>query len=72
MLPKSTFLIFLVVGLVFIGFGDKFLPQPLSGMSYRTRTSLDQMVMSSFKIWQPKTDPNARTERAVEEVEKNK
>jgi hypothetical protein len=72
MVPKSTIPVVLLVGLIFIGFGDKFLPQPLSGMSYYTRTTLNQMMMSSFQVWQPKSNPNARTERALEDTEKSK
>jgi hypothetical protein len=72
MYPKYTLPVLLALGLIFIGFGDKFLPQPLKGASYHTRTSLNNMLVSSFKVWQPKTNPNARTERALEREEKGR
>ncbi len=72
MLHKSTIPIVLMLGLIFIGFGDKFLPQPLSVASYRTRTTINQWMMATVRLWQPKTNPHARTERAIEREEKGK
>ncbi len=66
MFHKSWIPIYLVLILIFIGFGDKFLPQPLSGASYQTRTTLNSWMVASFKIWQPKTRPNERTEKAID------
>jgi hypothetical protein len=67
---KTAIPIVLILGLVFVGFGDQFLPQPLRSASYKTRVALDNWMTGSFKLWQPKADPNARTERAVEQQEK--
>jgi hypothetical protein len=72
MFHKSWIPVWLVLILVFIGFGDKFLPQPLSGASYKTRTTINNVMMSSFKLWTPKTNPHNRTERALEEQEAGK
>ncbi|WP_421658520.1 hypothetical protein [Leptothermofonsia sp. ETS-13] len=72
MFRKSTIPIVLVLGLIFIGFGDRFLPQPLSSASYRTRTTINQWMMATMRLWQPKTNPYARTERAIEREEKGK
>jgi hypothetical protein len=69
---KVAIPILLMLALVFIGFGDQFLPQPLSGASYKTRVALDHWMTGSFKLWQPKADPNARTERAIERQESGK
>ncbi len=56
--------------LLFIGFGDNFLPEPLKSASFKTRTSLNQFVVGLVPNWQPKTKPNERTEKAVEEIER--
>ncbi|MGA7938248.1 MAG: hypothetical protein WCA35_32155 [Kovacikia sp.] len=67
---KSAIPILLVLALIFIGFGDQFLPQPLKSASYKTRTALNQMMASSFKIWQPKSKPYERTEKTLDNIEK--
>lgn len=69
---KTAIPIFLILALVFVGFGDQFLPQPLRGASYKTRVALDNWMTNSFNLWQPKTNPNARTERALEQQEAGK
>lgn len=71
-IPKATIPILLASGLIFIGFGDKFLPQPLSGASYRTRVAMNQWMSTTFKLPQSKNNPYARTERAIEREEKGK
>ncbi|PSB32466.1 hypothetical protein [Stenomitos frigidus] len=69
---KAAIPIFLILALVFIGFGDQFLPQPLRSASFKTRVALNSLMTGSFKLWQPKADPNARTERAIEQQESGK
>ncbi|MBW4579279.1 MAG: hypothetical protein KME42_06870 [Tildeniella nuda ZEHNDER 1965/U140] len=69
---KAAIPLFLILALVFIGFGDQFLPQPLRSASFKTRVALDRWVTNSFHLWQPKTNPNARTERALEQQEPGK
>ncbi|XGV98000.1 MAG: hypothetical protein ACAF41_03500 [Leptolyngbya sp. BL-A-14] len=69
---KAAIPILLILALVFVGFGDQFLPKPLSSASYNTRVALDRWMTGSFKLWQPKADPNARTERAIEQQESGK
>lgn len=64
----TTWLILLF--LIFVGFGDSFLPKPLSKASLQTRTSINQFFTGLFPSWQPKTRPNARTEKAVDDLEK--
>ncbi len=63
----STWLILLF--LIFVGFGDGFLPKPLSTASLQTRTTINQFFTGLFPSWQPKTRPNSRTEKAVEGLE---
>lgn len=62
-------LVFLLI-LVFIGFGDSFLPKPLSTASYQTRTSINNIVIGMFPAWRPKTDPNKRTQEAIQDMNK--
>lgn len=70
MRSKNLIVVSLLLSLIFIGFGDKFLPKPLSTASLHTRTALDQWFMG-MQFWQPKTQPYARTQKAIDEVEKN-
>jgi len=72
MFHKSAIPVWLALILVFVGFGDKFLPQPLSGASYNTRTAINQWMTGSFQVWQPKAKPYDRTEQELKDQEKNK
>ncbi|BAY22138.1 hypothetical protein NIES2100_19010 [Calothrix sp. NIES-2100] len=63
----STWLILLF--LIFVGFGDSFLPKPLSTASLHTRTTINQFFVGLFPDWEPKTNPYSRTERALENTE---
>jgi len=58
--------IVLLLGLIFVGFGDKFLPSPLSEYSTQSRTALNQVVLGLFPSWQPSTNPYDRTEKEIE------
>ncbi|MDY7015079.1 MAG: hypothetical protein SVX43_16080 [Cyanobacteriota bacterium] len=52
--------------LIFIGLGDKFLPQPLSGASLKTRTAINNFMLGLF----PKKEfenPNEQRERQIED-----
>lgn len=62
--------LFLLLALVFVGIGDRFLPQPLSGASFKTRTAVNQWMVGLIPNWQPKTRPHERTNRAIEREEK--
>ncbi|BAY12497.1 hypothetical protein [Calothrix sp. NIES-2098] len=64
----TTWLILLF--LIFVGFGDSFLPKPLSTASLQTRTTINQFFVGLFPSWQPSTRPYDRTERALDEIEK--
>lgn len=66
---KNLMVVFLLLALIFIGFGDQFLPKPLSTASLQTRTTLDHWFMG-MQFWRPKTQPYARTQKAIDEVEK--
>ena len=66
--PKSKFLIFfLIVGLLFIGIGDIFLPQPLSNISSKTRSSVNGFLMGLFPDKKP-INPYEQTDKLLQEV----
>lgn len=68
---KAYMPLFIVMFLVFVGFGDQFLPKPLSTASTNTRETLNKYLLGIFPGWKPKTKPNERTEKAVEGLEQN-
>ncbi|MDJ0676856.1 MAG: hypothetical protein QNJ36_16005 [Calothrix sp. MO_167.B42] len=55
--------------LIFIGFGDNFLPKPLNNASFHTRTTINNFIVGMFPTWEPKVKPHQRTEKAVEEIQ---
>ncbi len=56
-----------VGGLIFIGMGDMFLPEPLSQWSKQTRSQINAVLLGAFN---PKmTRPSKRREEAVEAAE---
>jgi hypothetical protein len=55
--------------LIFIGFGDKFLPQPLSGASWQTRTTINQWLLGLFPNKEFKK-LNEQREKEIEDLEK--
>jgi hypothetical protein len=57
----------LLIAILFIALGDRFLPQPLSGASLNTRNTLNQKIVGLFPSWRPKTKPYERTEKALEQ-----
>ena len=61
----------LLITVCFIGFGDQVLPRPIGKYSTAARKMLDNMMVSAFPQWNPKTDQYRRTNDAIREVEKN-
>ncbi|MDZ7961791.1 MAG: hypothetical protein RMY34_28605 [Aulosira sp. DedQUE10] len=59
----------LLLFLIFVGFGDSFLPKPLSSASLQTRTAINEFFVGLFPNWEIKTNANGRTERALEDTE---
>ncbi len=70
MFNKGNFTLLIFLCLIFIGFGDSFLPQPLSSASLNTRTAINNFVVGMFPSWQPRTNPHQRTEEALKGTEK--
>jgi hypothetical protein len=60
----------LLLSVVFVGFGDQILPKPIGKYSTAARTTLDNMMVSAFPEWTPKTNPYGRTEDAIKQTEK--
>jgi hypothetical protein len=58
--------------IAYIGFGDSFLPGDAGRYSYQTRAQLNAMMIKIFPSWKVKTNPNQRTEDAVEKMEGRK
>ncbi|MER3431901.1 MAG: hypothetical protein C4288_00340 [Leptolyngbya sp. ERB_1_1] len=54
-----------MLSVVFIGFGDRFLPSQIGRCSFQARNSIDQLLVNAFPSWQPKTNPYRRTEEAI-------
>lgn len=66
MRPKIPIGFLLIIGIVFVGFGDRFLPHEIGRYSLQARNSIDQILVNAFPHWQPKTDPYRRTEDAIQ------
>lgn len=69
-IKSNVFIIPLVLFLVFVGFGDKFLPNPLNTASLQTRITLNKWIMGLF----PERDgdginPNKEREAQIEQME---
>lgn len=70
---SHVYFIPLVLLLVFIGFGDRFLPNPLAKASVQTRTTINKWIIGLF----PSSDgdgmnPNKDIESEIEKLEKGK
>lgn len=58
----------LLLFLIFVGFGDRLLPEPLSSASVKTRTTINKFLLGLF----PKRDlknPNEKREKEIEQLE---
>ena len=68
---KSITTIVIILALLFVFVGDRFLPKPLNTASVQSRVSLNNFMVGLFPAWKPKTKPYERTEKAIDKVEKN-
>jgi hypothetical protein len=59
----------LLLGLIYVGFGDQFLPPAIGRYSLQARNALDTGLVGLFPSWRPKTAPNKRTTDAIESLE---
>jgi hypothetical protein len=58
----------IILGLLFVGIGDRVLPDPLATTSADTRANINQFIGDLLPDWQP-IDPYQRTEEAIEVLE---
>ena len=54
--------------ILFVGFGDRVFPSPLSEASYSTRTSINQFLQDLFPTPEIR-NPNERTEKLIQNLE---
>lgn len=71
MFNKGNLTALTIVVLLFIGFGDSFLPKPFSDYSFQTRSTINGFVIGLFPKWRPKVNPNQRTEKQLEDMQNN-
>jgi len=66
--------LFPVYMIVFIAYGDKFLPSPLSNFSANTRNTINSVLVGAFKddILENNKYNNKKTDKVIEEVERKK
>ncbi|MGB3207868.1 MAG: hypothetical protein WBB28_23030 [Crinalium sp.] len=69
--PKSISTIVVILAVLFISVGDRFLPKPLNTASVQSRASLNNFLVGLFPAWKPKTKPSERTQKAIDKLEKN-
>jgi hypothetical protein len=66
---KSLWKIGIILALIFITVGDRFLPQPLSTASWKTRTSINQIFLGLIPNPNWKR-PSKQREESVNQFEK--
>ncbi len=71
MRPKTIATIVFFLTLVFVGFGDAFLPKPLSTASLDARTQVNRFMISLFPYMSPIDNPHRRTEGEIEKLDPN-
>lgn len=64
---SSWFFAFFIV--VFVAFGDRFLPKPIGPLSYRIRTTVEEFLKGKFPGASPVDNPHERTQEAIESLE---
>lgn len=70
MRSKFPMAVLLLLALMYVGFGDQVLPSEIGKYSAQIRASADNMLVGIFPSWRPKTDPNQRTEKAIEKLDR--
>ena len=70
-MKRFPFALVLLFSVGFISFGDKVLPRSIGKYSTQARGTLDNIMVSGFPQWSPKTNQYKRTNEAVQQMEKN-
>lgn len=72
-LKMKRYIPFFIIGFIlFITLGDKVLPGELGKSSTQTREALNEFTLNLFPTIKRPKNPNARTEKELEEVERTK
>jgi hypothetical protein len=72
MRPKTIATILFFLTLIFVGFGDAFLPKPLSTASATARSHVNQFIIGLFPYMEPIDNPHRRTEGEIERLDQNR
>jgi hypothetical protein len=72
MFKKSNFILLFLLFVIFVGVGDRLLPEPMKSASLNTRTSINKGLIKLFPTRESKLKPHERTRKAIEEAEKGK
>ncbi|AFY52902.1 hypothetical protein Riv7116_0298 [Rivularia sp. PCC 7116] len=72
MFKKSYFILAFLIFVVFVGIGDRILPEPMKSASLNTRKTINKNLIGLFPTRESKLKPHERTRKAIEEAEKNK
>lgn len=66
--PQRFFKILVPVLIIFVVFGDQFLPQPFSGVSSSIKQGANHFLEGLFPRYQP-VNPHERTEDAIDKMD---
>ena len=72
MFKNPLIILSLLLSVLFVGIGDRFLPEPMKSASLNTRTTINKHLMGLFPTRESKLKPHERTNKAIEELENKK
>lgn len=72
MFKKPSIILVLLLSVLFVGIGDRVLPEPLKSASFNTRKTINKHLITLFPTRKPKLNPHERTRKAIEEAENAK
>ncbi|MBF2015431.1 MAG: hypothetical protein IGS23_09585 [Rivularia sp. T60_A2020_040] len=72
MFKNPSIILLLLVFVLFVGIGDRVLPEPMKSASFNTRTTINKNLLGLFPTWKSKLKPHERTNKAIENTEQGK
>ncbi|MGF1673040.1 MAG: hypothetical protein ACFCUV_05045 [Rivularia sp. (in: cyanobacteria)] len=72
MFKNPSIILLLLVFVLFVGIGDRVLPEPMKSASFNTRTTINKNLLGLFPTWKSKLKPHERTNKAIENTEEGK
>ncbi|MEB3215536.1 MAG: hypothetical protein VKN72_04630 [Nostocales cyanobacterium 94392] len=72
MLNKPPIILVVLIFVLFVGIGDRVLPEPMKSASFNTRTTINKNLLGLFPTWKSKLKPHERTNKAIEDTEQKK